>query len=181
MRGDARGFEAVYARHSPAVYRAAMHVLGDPVRAQDVVQDVFMRLWRQPDRFDAERGSLRNYLRLMARSEALDIRREAGVAQRARERMVLLIGRDCERPDDRPPVAAELRRDRTIVLRALSHLPAPQRQVIVMTYWGGLTADQIAARFGLPVGTVKSRIRLGLGKLRQRCGTQLGADLPLAA
>jgi len=179
--GDACGFEAVYARHSPAVHRAAMHVLGDPVRAQDVVQEVFMRLWRQPERFDAKRGSLDNYLRLMARSQALDICREATAARRARERMVLLTGADGDRPADRPPLAAELRRDRTIVLNAVTRLPAPQRQAIVMAYWGGLTADQIAARVGLPLGTVKSRIRLGLSKLRERCGTELAEELPLAA
>lgn len=158
-----------------------MQILADPMRAQDVVQEVFMRLWRHPDRFDADRGSLGNYLRLMARSQALDIRREANVARRARERLVLLSGGDQDRPDDRPPLAVELRGDRTIVLHALTRLPAPQREAIVMTYWGGLTADQIAARFGLPVGTVKSRIRLGLGKLRQRCGGQLDAEQPLAA
>jgi RNA polymerase sigma-70 factor (ECF subfamily) len=178
---DAHGFELLYDRHSPAVYRTALQVLGDPSRAQDVVQEVFMRLWGQPDRFDAARGTLPNYLRLMARSRALDIRREARVARRARDRMLLLVGRDDGRPDDRPPAAAELRRNRAIVFDALTTLPAPQRQAIVLTYWGGLTADEIALRSGLPVGTVKSRIRLGLRKLRESCGAQLGADLTLAA
>src|ERR687885_51356 len=102
---DARCFEALYDEHSAAVYRTAMRVLDDAATAQDVVQEVFMRLWRQPDRFDAARGSLDNYLRLMARSTAVDIRREATVARRARQRLELFVGRDDGRPDDRPPFA----------------------------------------------------------------------------
>src|SRR3954451_10800590 len=180
--GDARGFEVLYDEHADAVFRTAMRVLGDSGQAQDVVQEVFMRLWRQPDRFDEARGSLDNYLRVMARSQALDVRREAKVALRARERMQLIVARDDGPADNRPPVAAELHLDRAIVLSALTRLPPPQRQAIVLAYWGGLTADEIARRFGLPVGTVKSRIRLGLRKLRQRCGKQLGGgELRLAA
>jgi RNA polymerase sigma-70 factor (ECF subfamily) len=178
---DARAFERLYDEFSTPVYRTALRVVGNRSQAQDIMQDVFMRLWRQPERFDAARGTLGNYLRLMAYSRALDVRREAQVAWRARERMKVLALRDEGRPDDRPPVAAELRRDRAIVRGALTRLPAPQRQAIVLAYWGGLTADEIADRSGLPVGTVKSRIRLGLGKLRDRCEPQLGRELPLAA
>jgi RNA polymerase sigma-70 factor, ECF subfamily len=161
-------FERIYDEHSGAVYTAAYTVLGNPAQAQDVVQEVFMRLWRRPEDFDAARGTLSNYLRLMARSRAVDIWREAQVAGRARDRMKVLALRDEGRPDDRPALAVELRRDRAIVLRALARIPAVQRQAIVMAYWGGLTADEISARSGVPVGTVKSRIRLGLMKLRDR-------------
>ena len=85
----------------------------------------------------------------------------------------MLVARDDGPADDRPPAAAELHRDRAIVLRALTRLPAPQRQAIVMAYWGGLTAEEIATRSGVPVGTIKSRIRLGLMKLRDRTASQL--------
>jgi RNA polymerase sigma-70 factor (ECF subfamily) len=174
-------FEVVYDEYATAVYGTAFHVLGNPVQAQDVVQDVFLRLWRQPERFDAARGGLGNYLRMMARSRALDVRREAQVAWRARERMKVLVMRDEGRPDDRPPRAAELHREQEVLMRALSRLPAPQRQAIVLAYWGGLTADQIAERFGLPVGTVKSRIRMGLLKLRDPCERHLRPQLRVAA
>ena len=179
IRSDA--FERLYDEHSIAVYRTALRVLGDPVQAQDVMQDVFVRLWRNPNGFDAARGTLPNYLKLMARSRALDMWREQEVAGRARERMRALALRDESRPDERPAQATELRRDRRIVLAALSWLPMSQRRVIVLAYWGGLTAEQIAERCGVPLGTVKSRMRLGLVKLREHCEPRLEAKLPLAA
>src|SRR5215213_5704453 len=170
----AEAFERIYDEHSATVYRTALRILGNAAHAQDVAQDVFARLWRQPERFDAARGTLVNYLRLMARSRALDLWREAQVAGRARERMKGLVLREEGRPDHRPELAAELRRERAVVQTALERLPAAQRQAIVMAYWGGLTAEQIAERAGVPVGTVKSRLRLGLMKLRDRCEAQLG-------
>jgi RNA polymerase sigma-70 factor (ECF subfamily) len=175
-------FEHVYDEHSTMVYRTALGVLGNRAQAQDVVQDVFLRLWRQPDRFDASRGTLANYLRLMARSRALDVWRERQIAGRARDRLKVLALREEGRADDRPPAAVELRRDRLVVLRALARIPHEQRQAIVMAYWGGLTADEIADRCDVPVGTVKSRIRLGLIKMRLRCERELAvASPPLAA
>jgi RNA polymerase sigma-70 factor (ECF subfamily) len=166
-------FERIYDEHSAGVYTAAFAVLGNSAQAQDVVQEVFLRMWRRPDDFDSARGSLGNYLRLMARSRAVDVWREARVAGRARDRMKVLAVRDEGRPDDRPALAVELRRDRAVVLRALARIPMLQRQAIVMAYWGGLTADEIATRSGVPVGTVKSRIRLGLMKLRDRTAADL--------
>src|SRR4051794_544549 len=184
--GDVPVFERLYDEYSTVVYGTALRILGNATQAQDVVQDVFLRLWRQPERFDVCRGSLGNYLRLLARSRALDLWREAEVAGRARERMKAIALRDEPRLDDRPVALAEFRRERSIVLAALMRLPAAQRDAIVMAYWGGLTADQIASRCGQPVGTVKSRIRLGLMKLRERCEVQLvepelPSGLPLAA
>ena len=177
---DARAFERVYSQHSPAVYRSALRVVGNRTQAQDIVQDVFMRLWRHPACFDAGRGTLEGYLRLMARSQALDAVREARVARRARERMKVMAVRDDGRADERPPRAAELHLDQEVVQHGLGLLPAPQRQALVMAYWGGLTAEQIAAVLGLPVGTVKSRVRLGLVNLRGRCERKLAAGPPLA-
>ena len=167
---DAAAFERLYDEFSPLVYRTALGVLGNAAQAQDVVQDVFMRLWRQPESFDSGRGSLANYLRLMARSRAVDMWREGQVAGRARDRLRVLVAGS---RDEGPPVAAELRGDRTIVLRALARIPDVQRQAIVMAYWGGLTAEEIAEDSGVPVGTIKSRIRLGLMKLRDRTAAQL--------
>ena len=178
---DPAAFERLYEEHSPAVYRTALRVLTNPTQAQDVVQDVFLRVWRQPDSFDAARGSLANYLRLLARSRALDVWREAQAGGRARDRMKVLAPRgEAAWVGEDPALAAELRRDRAIVVSALGRLPEPQRSAVLMAYWGGMTAEQIAERSGVPVGTVKSRIRLGLMKLRERCERQLAAQ-PLAA
>jgi RNA polymerase sigma-70 factor (ECF subfamily) len=178
---DAAAFARVYGEHFLAVYTVARSILGDGPAAQDVVQDVFLRLWHQPENFDCGRGTLGNYLRLLGRSRALDVWRETQVAARARERMKCNALCEEDHRDDRPLIAAELQRERTIVLRALMRLPEPQREALVMAYYGGLTADQIAARSGLPLGTIKSRIRLGLMKLRDRCERQLERELPQAA
>jgi RNA polymerase sigma-70 factor, ECF subfamily len=163
---DARTFSRIYDDHARSVYGAALRILGDPAQAQDVTQDVFLRLWRRPRRFDARRGELGSYLRLMARSRALDLYREGQAAGRASERVRLVAARDEGRVDDRPGPAAERAADRSGLRAALAELPDAQREALVLAYWGGLTADQIARRAGLPLGTVKSRIRLGMAKVR---------------
>jgi RNA polymerase sigma-70 factor (ECF subfamily) len=163
---DPATFARVYERHGPSVYGTALAILGDPARAQDVAQDVFLRLWRNPARFDARRGELGSFLRLMARSRALDLWREGQAAGRARGRLELVVSRDDGRVEDRPADAAE--RDETggVVRAALQRLPEAQREAVVLAYWGGLTAGEIARRVGVPLGTAKSRLRLGLAKLR---------------
>jgi RNA polymerase sigma-70 factor, ECF subfamily len=163
---DADAFERVYDEHSRGVYRAAYRVLSSATQAQDVVQDVFLKLWREPWKFDARRGELGSYLRLMARSRALDTWREGQAAGRASDRIKLHVARDEGRADERPAVAAEREGDWRTVRDALRGLPDVQREAVVLAYWGGLTADQIARRSNVPLGTAKSRIRLGLARLR---------------
>ena len=163
---DPAAFERVYDEHSRGVYRAAYRVLGSAAPAQDVVQDVFLKLWREPWKFDARRGELGSYLRLMARSRALDSWREGQAAGRASDRLKLAVARDEGRADERPAIAAERDDDWRAMRDALRGLPAVQREAVVLAYWGGLTADQIARRSNVPLGTAKSRIRLGLARLR---------------
>jgi RNA polymerase sigma-70 factor, ECF subfamily len=163
---DPAGFEQAYDQHSRGVYAAAFRVLGNGAQAQDVVQDVFLRLWRRPHTFDARRGELGSYLRMMARSRALDLWREAQAAGRATDRMKLVVADDEPRVDERPAVLAERESDGEIVRAALGRLPMAQREALVLAYWGGLTADEVARRVEVPLGTAKSRIRLGLEKLR---------------
>jgi RNA polymerase sigma-70 factor (ECF subfamily) len=163
-------FGQAYDEHSRSVYTAAYRILGNPAQAQDVVQDVFLRVWRRPRTFDAGRGELGSYLRMMARSRALDLWREGQAAGRASDRLKVVVAQDVPREDDRPSVQAELREDRTIVRDAVRRLPDAQREAVVMAYWGGLTADEIARRIEVPLGTAKSRIRLGLEKLRADAG-----------
>jgi RNA polymerase sigma-70 factor, ECF subfamily len=156
----------VFDAHSRGVYAVAMRVLGDPAQAQDVVQDVFLRVWRRPQSFDPARGEIGPYLRLMARSRALDLWREAQAAGRAGDRLKVVVADEEPRAGDRPAEALERADGRATVRRALRGLPAAQREALVLAYWGGLTAEEIARRAGVPLGTAKSRIRLGLAKLR---------------
>jgi RNA polymerase sigma-70 factor (ECF subfamily) len=160
---EAESFRGAYSRHHRGVYAAAFRILGDTGMAQDVAQDVFLRLWRRPDSYNARRGELGAYLRLMARSRALDLWREGQVRGRTAERVrtVFAVG---ETED--PPALVERDSDSAAVRRALGKLPAVQREALVLAYWGGLTADQIAHRAQIPLGTAKSRIRLGLARLR---------------
>lgn len=164
---DPHTFARAYDEHRRDVYGAAMRILGDPARAQDVAQDVFLRVWRTPGRFDRRRGELGSYLRLMARSRALDLWREGQAGGRARDRLQVVVAADeVTRTDDRPAALVERDADRAIVRQALGRLPDAQREAVVLAYFGELTAHEIARRSGVPLGTAKSRLRLGLAKLR---------------
>jgi RNA polymerase sigma-70 factor (ECF subfamily) len=163
-------FDAAFRDHSRSTFAVAMRILGNAAQAQDVVQDVFLRLWKAPHRFDASRGDLGPYLRLMARSRALDVWREGQAAGRARDRMELVVEREEPRSDERPAESTERRESRAIVREALRTLPPNQREAVVLAYWGGMTADQIARRSKIPLGTAKSRIRLGIARMRDQIG-----------
>ena len=178
---DPAAFAQAYDEHAAGVYGAAYRILGDAARAQDVAQDVFLRLWRNPTRFDAKRGELGSYLRLMARSRALDLWREGQAAGRASDRLKLVVAQDEPRVEERPAVVAEREDDRAAIRAALRTLPTAQREALVLAYWGGLTADEIATRAGVPLGTAKSRIRLGLAKLRAEVEGALGGPAAAAA
>src|SRR5215218_8610810 len=140
---DPAQFGQAYDEHSRGVYTAAYRILGNSAQAQDVVQDVFLRIWRRPRTFDAGRGELGSYLRMMARSRALDLWREGQAAGRASDRLKVAVAQDVPREDHRPSVQAELREDRETVRRALHALPRSQREALVLAYWGGMTADEI--------------------------------------
>jgi RNA polymerase sigma-70 factor (ECF subfamily) len=180
---DPTTFGRVYDEHHRGVYGAAYRILDNAAQAQDVAQDVFLRVWRNPSKFDARRGELGSYLRLMARSRALDVWREGQAAGRAGDRLKLIVSQQEARVEDRPAVMAERESDRDMIRAALRQLPDGQREAVVLAYWGGLTADQIATRAGVPLGTAKSRIRLGLTKLRAEISGEAAASqaIPVAA
>src|SRR3954462_7820768 len=132
---DAPTFAHVYDEHAPAVYGAALRVLGNPAPAQDVAQDVFLRLWRRPRAFDPGRGDLGAYLRLMARSRALDLWRTAQAGGRATDRPQIAVGRDEARTEEQPAPSAERDEERRTVHAALQALPESQREAVVLAYW----------------------------------------------
>jgi RNA polymerase sigma-70 factor, ECF subfamily len=167
-------FSAVYDQHARGVHAAAYRVLGNSAQAQDVVQDVFLRVWRNPHKFDAKRGELGSYLRLMARSRALDLWREGQAAGRASDRLKVVVAQEQPRAEEQPARQAERDATRDVVREAMRDLPAKQREALLLAHWGGLTADEIARTVGVPLGTAKSRIRLGMAKLRE----QLDAAMP---
>jgi RNA polymerase sigma-70 factor (ECF subfamily) len=178
---DPHHFSRVYDDHHRAVYATAQRVLNDHALASDVVQDVFLRLWRRPQAFDASRGEIGTYLRLMARSRAVDLWRESQSRGRAADRLKLVVADEPPRGPDRPDDALERDDERAAVRAALRGLPQSQREALVLAYWGGMTAEQIASREEIPLGTAKSRIRLGLAKLRDEVAAVAAAPVAPAA
>jgi RNA polymerase sigma-70 factor, ECF subfamily len=169
---DPLTFDRAYKEHAGAMFAAANRVLRDAAAAEDVVQDVFMHLWRKPASFDASRGSLGSYLTMMARSRALDRWRTRSARDGAVERTKQEAKLNASVQED----AAEpvIRRDtQRRVLGALDGLPGEQREAVLLAFGKGLTAREIAKAAGVPLGTAKSRVRLGLQKAR--------ADLVAAA
>ena len=153
-----------YRDHAESVRRAAYSVVRDSELADDVTQEVFLALWVRPDRFDPDRGTFEGLLRVMAKSRALDAARRAQAGERARRRLSAEPGpRSAADTADEFAAAHRARELR----RAVSRLPADQRDAVSLAYWGGLSAGQMAALRGVPHGTAKSRVRIGLAKLRR--------------
>ena len=173
---DPQEFSRAFDEHHRSVFATALRVVGDHALASDVTQDVFLRLWRRPRAFDPSRADLGTYLRLIARSRAIDLIREGQSRGRATDRFKVVVSEAEPRTDERPDFVVERDDDRGAVRTALAELPLPQREALVLAYWGGLTAEEIAQRESIPLGTAKSRIRLGLAKLRAEM-----AGSPLAA
>ena len=168
------GFSAAYREHYPLALSAAYRVLQDVAAAEDVVQDVFAALWRDPHKFDARRGSLPGYVAMMARSRAVDRVRSRNAASAAADRLAV---RDAEREQAvESPADSVLRRDEAgRVLAAVGKLPAAQRDAVLMAYGRGLSTAEIATAAGVPLGTAKSRLRLGLQRTRQSVSTAASA------
>jgi RNA polymerase sigma-70 factor (ECF subfamily) len=159
-------FPTVYTRHRAGVYATALRVLGRPADAEDVTQEVFVRFWRSPERFNPQRGELGPYLRLMARSRALDLLRHEQADGRAQDRLKAVSPRDEVPREEHPDQACERAEQRAMLRASLKRLPPEQREALVLAYWGGLTAREVAAQAEVPFGTARSRMRLGLEKLR---------------
>lgn len=150
-----------YRRHAGAVYGLARRLLQVDALAEEVVQEVFLRLWNQPDRYDPDRGTLRSFLLAHAHGRAVDLLRSEGARRQREEREARIAeaGYDLEHEVWDVTTAERVR-------TALSALPEGERAAIELAYFGGLTYREAAARLDAPEGTVKSRIRSGLKRLR---------------
>jgi RNA polymerase sigma-70 factor (ECF subfamily) len=172
---DAEAFEVIFDRHGSAAFSLAYRMCGQRSVAEEVVQESFLSLWRYSDRYDEARGSVRAWVLGVVRNQAIDMFRNRSVKQT----------RDV--PDEGIAerfVASEhteldliRNEDARQVRDALSGLPAEQREVIELAYFGGFTHTEIAALLQLAAGTVKGRLRLGLTKLRISLGDQAGSVL----
>jgi len=158
-------FRRAFDDHHRKVYASAFGVLGDAALAQDVVQDVFLRLWRRSTAFDPARGSLASYLTMMARSRALDRWRTRVARESAVDRVKQQLRPESVIAED--AAAPVIRRESSHrVLRALDELPGDQREAVLLAFGKGMTGREIAQAAGVPLGTVKSRVRLGLARAR---------------
>lgn len=160
---DLAALDLLYERHGRAAFSVAYGVVGAVEIAEDVVQDAFLTIWRRADTYVPSRGSARTWLLTVARHRAIDIVRASSV----RPSGVSLDAAGALAAQDSDPAAEALRRiEATSIRAALDVLPTAQRQVVELAFFSGLTYPEIAERIGLPLGTVKSRIRLALERLR---------------
>ena len=168
-RQDMAAFEALYDRYGDLVYSVALRVVRDTYVAQDIAQDVFLRVWRRPEQFDLSRGKFTTWLMSVTRNRSIDEQRSRGRRLRHEalptsedEEDVLPSGN--ERDD--PALATVLADERAAVRAAMHVLPPEQKLAIELAYFKGLTQLEIANLLGHPLGTVKTRIRLGMQKMR---------------
>ncbi len=166
--GDEAGLEALYDRYSRAVFSLLLRMLSDRQMAEDLAQEVFLRVWRQAGTYQPEKGRLGSWIFRIAHHAAVDEMRRRG----ARPRQMRDDPEGAEsllRVADASPGPPELLAmgiQREGIIEALSQLSVGQREVIEMAYFGGLTQSEIAEREGMPLGTVKTRTRLGLQRMR---------------
>jgi RNA polymerase sigma-70 factor (ECF subfamily) len=179
--GDRDAFSRFYDLLAPVAFGLIMRVLRDPEAAADVLQEVFWQVWREAAQYDAGRGSPEAWVVMRAKTRAIDRlrsmrRRDRTFVAPVDESVAYRAGRAGaageatgyhDRPAEDPAVAAE---ERGLVQTALALLPEPQRRVIELAFFEGMTQAEIASRLGEPLGTVKTRARLGLERLRGALG-----------
>ena len=168
-RRDKVAFGRLYDRYKGLVYTIALRITGDRELAEDVLQDVFFRCWQKAGTFRAERGRVAPWLMGMARNRSIDVLRDG--RQRARVQSAAELAEHLRlRSMSSPEEEATLRQD---VAAALANLPSVQREAIELAFYGGLTHSEVAQVLGAPLGTVKTRIRDGMQRLRILLATHL--------
>src|SRR5579859_270987 len=166
--GDEDALGQLYDRFGPAVYSLCLRIVRDGATAEELTQEVFVRLWRSAASFEPARGRVSTWLLRIAHNLALN------EVRRRQSRPVFAPGVDWEaegailadtNPEGDPSISAWMSERALVVRRALAQLPAPQRQAIELAFFGGLSQAEVAAALGDPLGTVKSRIRVGMQRL----------------
>jgi RNA polymerase sigma factor (sigma-70 family) len=167
VAGETRALEELYDRYARPAYSLARRVTGDPAFAEEVVQEVFLAVWRQPERFEAGRGGFASWLLAAVHHKAVDaVRREEAVRRRALA-LQAVQGLDAsDPPANRPEEAVEERLRGEQVRRALRELPGSQREAMTLAYYGGYTQREIASLTNTPLGTVKTRMHRAMHNLR---------------
>jgi RNA polymerase sigma-70 factor (ECF subfamily) len=162
---DPEAFEVFYDRHGGVAYSLAYRIVGEKAAAEDVTQEAFISIWKSGARFDRARGSVRSWMLSIVRNRAIDaLRSRAGKAPK------LTFDDDAileQRPSEELTDNEAMRRETATELRgALGELPGEQSKVIELAYFGGFSQSEISRMLGVPLGTVKGRMRLGLEKIR---------------
>ena len=167
VANDEAALAEIYDQYASFVYGLALRVIGDARAAEDVSQDVFVGLWERPAAFDPDRGSLRTWLGTLTHRRAVDyVRREEARRRRAERDAVRAVSA----PDVEELATAMVAAER--VRAALDVLPSDQRRAIQLAYFGGKTYRQVAEVLGIPEGTAKSRLRLGLRRIAEALEAQ---------
>lgn len=166
-RGDTAAFEALDDQLSGPVYGIVLRVVRDPAQAEEVAQEVLVEVWRQAARFSPETGSARAWVLTIARRRAVDRVRSA---QAATEREARAASADTTREYDEVADAVETRLEQQAVRRCLDGLTVVQREAVDLAYYSGYTHTEVAAVLDVPLGTVKTRLRDGLIRLRDCLG-----------
>lgn len=167
VSGEEGALAEIYDQYASFVYGLALRVIGDPRAAEDVSQDVFVGLWEWPAAFDPDRGSLRTWLGTLSHRRAVDYVRREEARRRRAERDA---ARAVTAPDVEELATAMVAAER--VRAALDVLPSEQRRAIQLAYFGGKTYRQVAVVLGIPEGTAKSRLRLGLRRIAEALEAQ---------
>jgi len=166
--GDRDAFSRFYDLTAPMAFGLIRRVLRDPEAAAEVLQDVFWQVWQDASRYDPDRGTPEAWLVMRAKTRAID--RLRSIRRRDRTFVAPVDESVAQRSSDQAPNPAVVAEDRGLIQTALAQLPEAQRRVIELAFFEGLTQSEIAARLGEPLGTVKTRARLGLDRLRGALG-----------
>jgi len=162
---DATALDAFYERYNRLAFSLVLRIAGNPADAEEVLADTFWQVWQQSDKYDSSRGKPVAWLLTIARTRAIDRIRSSNRLQDKNEEFLLEPQNRPETASIQPAVAAEIR---TAVQEALATLSEQQRTPLEMAYFQGMSHTEIAAALGQPLGTVKDRIRTGMGHLRKR-------------